>query len=180
MSRTLCTVLLAALLAACDRAMARDPADRFATATEFADELEAWLDGARRREQALDVVALAEATGPEAEAMHAYQYNLDTAVPDFSKRFVTAHLGREVAGNDIAYLPIAGIKPILGLLPLACGCATDRVGVATMTAPGYPIPADWCAYHPHAEHQPLPLNVENQFLFAPNEIPAGADLIMTN
>jgi len=116
----------------------------------------------------------------EAEAMHAYQYNLDTAVPDFSKRFVTAHLGREVAGEDVAYLPIAGIKPILGLLPLACGCATDRVGVATMTAPGYPIPADWCAYHPHAEHQPLPLNVKNQFLFAPEEIPANTDLIMTN
>jgi eukaryotic-like serine/threonine-protein kinase len=58
------------LVAACERAMAREPDDRFTTATAFADELQAWLDGARRREQALDVVALAEATGPEALVLH--------------------------------------------------------------------------------------------------------------
>ena len=60
-----------ALLTACDTAMARDPDDRFPTAAAFAAALEDWLDGARRHEQALAVVALAEATGPEAEAMHA-------------------------------------------------------------------------------------------------------------
>jgi eukaryotic-like serine/threonine-protein kinase len=58
------------LVAACERAMAREPDDRFTSATSFADELQAWLDGARRREQALEVVALAEATGPEALVLH--------------------------------------------------------------------------------------------------------------
>lgn len=50
-------VLPPELVAACERAMARDPDARFQTAQELAAEIEAWLDGARRREQAL---ALAE------------------------------------------------------------------------------------------------------------------------
>jgi LL-diaminopimelate aminotransferase len=121
--------------------------------------------------------AAAEAVLSDAEAMHAYQYNDSPAVPDFARRFVRAHLDRDVAG--VAYLPIPGIKPILGLLPLACGCAADDIGVAT-TAPGYPIPANWCAYHPRVTHHAIALNVENAFRFGSADIPAGTALLMTN
>jgi serine/threonine-protein kinase len=57
------------LQALVERAMAREPADRFADATAIAVEARAWLDGARRREQALAVVDRAAATGPAAEAL---------------------------------------------------------------------------------------------------------------
>ena len=57
------------------------------------------------------------------EPMHAYQYNDSPAVPGFSPRFVRAHLKKELPEGDVDYLPISGVKPILGLLPLACGCA---------------------------------------------------------
>lgn len=116
----------------------------------------------------------------EDEAMHAYQYNDSPAVPDFSRRFVSAHLPRALPDGEVDYLPISGIKPILGLLPLACGCAREAVTVATMTKPGYPIPADWCAYHPHVTHYALPLNAGNAFRFAPADIAPATGLIMTN
>jgi LL-diaminopimelate aminotransferase len=114
------------------------------------------------------------------ESMHAYQYNDSAAVPDFSRRFVRAHLKNAPADQDLDYLPISGIKPILGLLPLACGCAREAVSVATMTKPGYPIPADWCDYHVNVGHYALALNTANAFRFAPADIAAGTDLIMTN
>lgn len=115
----------------------------------------------------------------DAEAMHAYQYNESAAVPDFARRFINAHLQRDFADEDVDYLPIPGIKPILGLLPLACGCAGEELGVAT-TAPGYPIPANWCAYHPNVTHQSIQLNSANAFRFGPADIPAGTELLMTN
>jgi aspartate/methionine/tyrosine aminotransferase len=49
-----------------------------------------------------------------------------------------------------------------------------------MTNPGYPIPADWCDYHPLVTHRALPLNPANRFRFASDEIPHGTDLIMMN
>ena len=121
--------------------------------------------------------AAAEAVLSDAEAMHAYQYNDSPAVPDFARRFVRAHLDRDLDG--VAYLPIPGIKPMLGLLPLACGCAGADIGVAT-TAPGYPIPANWCAYHPRVTHHAVALNVANRFRFAPADVPADTALLMTN
>ena len=124
--------------------------------------------------------AAAGAVMSDQEVMHAYQYNLDQAVPGFSERFVAAHLARDLPAGEVAYLPIMGIKPILGLLPLAAGCATGPVTVATMTAPGYPIPADWCDYHPHAEHYALQLSPANEYLFSTEDIRAGTDLIMIN
>ena len=124
--------------------------------------------------------AARDAVMSDDEAMHAYQYNDSPAVPDFSRRFVQAHLTRDLAGADVDYLPIPGIKPVLGLLPLACGCHLNALTVATMTRPGYPIPADWCGYHPKVTHQALPLNSANGFRFATDGIPAGAGLIMTN
>lgn len=114
------------------------------------------------------------------EAMHAYQYNADPAVPDFSRRFVNAHLARKMPDGAVDFVPIPGIKPILGLLPLACGCALRDITVATTTKPGYPIPADWCAYHVRVTHQALPLNIANGFRFSPDDIPSPTDLIMMN
>lgn len=61
--------LPAELLAACERAMARDPAARFRTADALAEEIGAWLDGARRREKALDVVETARALEPDLDAL---------------------------------------------------------------------------------------------------------------
>ena len=112
--------------------------------------------------------------------MHAYQYNDSAAVPDFSRRFVRAHLKKAIADEDLDYLPISGIKPILGLLPLACDCAREPITVATMTKPGYPIPADWCDYHVNVGHYALALNAGNGFRFAVADIAANTDLIMTN
>src|SRR5215510_4207994 len=114
------------------------------------------------------------------EAMHAYQYNASPGVPDFAPRFIKAHVRRVFTNGAVDYLPIPGIKPILGLVPLACGCAEKAITVATMTSPGYPIPADWCDYHPRVVHNALPLNPANKFRFAPDEIPSGTDLIMMN
>ena len=57
------------LVEALERAMARDPGERFAHAGELGAEVAAWLDGARLREQALDVVEKAQALGPEAQGL---------------------------------------------------------------------------------------------------------------
>jgi LL-diaminopimelate aminotransferase len=124
--------------------------------------------------------AAAAAVMSDDEAMHAYQYNASPGVPDFAPRFIQAHVRRAFSDDAVDYLPIPGIKPILGLVPLACGCAEQRVTVATMTSPGYPIPADWCAYHPLVTHYALPLHPANAFRFASDEIPQGTDLIMMN
>ena len=124
--------------------------------------------------------AAAQAVMSDAEAMHAYQYNASPGVPDFAPRFVKAHTNRQLDGLEVDYVPIPGIKSLLGLVPLACGCAQKEVMVATTTRPGYPIPADWCDYHPLVAHQALPLNPGNQFRFSPAEIQPGTDLIMMN
>lgn len=124
--------------------------------------------------------AARDAVMSDDEAMHAYQYNDSPGVPGFSQRFVRAHLKQGLPDGEVDYLPIPGIKPIIGLLPLACGCALEDLTVATMTKPGYPIPADWCAYHPRVTHYPLPLDSANAFRFAPGDIAAGTGLIMTN
>ncbi|MFT3769747.1 MAG: bifunctional serine/threonine-protein kinase/formylglycine-generating enzyme family protein [Minicystis sp.] len=61
----------AELSAICDRAMAREIDARYPDAEALAREVVAWLDGARRREQALDRVAAARARQPEIEALRA-------------------------------------------------------------------------------------------------------------
>ncbi len=124
--------------------------------------------------------AAAQAVMSDSQAMHAYQYNASPGVPDFAPRFVKAHTTRQLDSLEIDYVPIPGIKSLLGLVPLACGCAQQDVMVATTTRPGYPIPADWCDYHPRVTHQALPLNPGNQFRFSPAEIQPGTDLIMMN
>ncbi|MCB9697464.1 MAG: SUMF1/EgtB/PvdO family nonheme iron enzyme [Alphaproteobacteria bacterium] len=57
------------LVVACLRAMARSPEDRYPTAAALADDLRAWLEGTRRRAQALEVAATADATLPEVRAL---------------------------------------------------------------------------------------------------------------
>ncbi len=124
--------------------------------------------------------AAAAAVMSEAEAMHAYQYNGSPGVPNFAQRFIQAHVQRPFEPREVDYLPIPGIKPMLGLVPLACGCAERRITVATTTSPGYPIPADWCDYHVLTNHYALPLNPENEFRFSPHDIAEGTDLVMMN
>jgi aspartate/methionine/tyrosine aminotransferase len=124
--------------------------------------------------------AAAAAVLSDAEAMHAYQYNDSPGVPEFSRRFIKAHVRGDLPDSEVDYLPIPGIKPMLGLIPLACGCADETITVATTTSPGYPIPADWCAYHPFVNHYALPLTAQNQFRFQPHESAPGTALIMMN
>ena len=59
------------LVVACRRAMSREPGARHGDAADLAAEATSWLEGARRREQALEVVAQAAATGPEIAALQA-------------------------------------------------------------------------------------------------------------
>ena len=125
-------------------------------------------------------LAARDAVMSEDEAMHAYQYNASAAVPDFPRRFIRAHLKTDLPMEGIDYLPIPGIKPILGLLPIACGCALETVNVATMTKPGYPIPADQCAYHVNVGHYALPMNIGNAYRFSIEDISPATNLVMTN
>jgi len=61
----------AELAAICAKAMEREMDARYPDAEALAREVVAWLDGARRREQALDRVAQAQAMEPEIEALRA-------------------------------------------------------------------------------------------------------------
>ncbi len=54
---------------ACNRAMAREPKDRFANASELSHEVSAWLDGARKRDRALEIVSAAKDKGPLAKQL---------------------------------------------------------------------------------------------------------------
>ena len=59
------------LVAAVERAMAPAPDDRHPDARALADDLSAWLEGARRREEAREVVRTAAARRPEATRIRA-------------------------------------------------------------------------------------------------------------
>ena len=124
--------------------------------------------------------AASNAVMSDDEVMHAYQYNGSPAAPGFSEHFIAAHVNRPLPENEVDYLPIPGIKPVLGLLPLACGCAANKVKVATTTNPGYPIPADWCAFHPLVDHYAPPLTIGNKFRFSAEDIDPDTDLILLN
>lgn len=125
-------------------------------------------------------IGAAEAVMSDGESMHEYQDNGSPGVPDFSRRFVEYHTGL-LAGAVVEFLPIPGIKPMLGLIPLACGAEHKLVSVGTTTEPGYPTPAVWCKYLPlTVEHWPLPLSVENGFRFEPRRVPVNMDVLMIN
>ena len=108
--------------------------------------------------------AAAQAVMSEQESMHEYQDNGSPGVPDFARRFVQGHLNDGLDGQKVDYLPIPGIKPMLGLIPLACGARLKVV--ATTTNPGYPTPKDWCRYLDKQVFEPK-INPKNKFLFYP-------------
>ena len=67
-----------ALVDACERAMARAPEDRFASASELASTLQSWLEGAEKRSRGLAELAVArqlevDIAAAEAEAAQAWQ-----------------------------------------------------------------------------------------------------------
>jgi len=123
--------------------------------------------------------AASEAVMSDKESMHEYQDNGSPGVPDFAKRFVQAHFDFSLAGENVDYLPIPGIKPMLGLIPLACGAAERPLMVGTTTKPGYPTPADWCRYL-GVKYYALPLSPKNKFRFKPEDIEIGTDFLMLN
>lgn len=125
-------------------------------------------------------LAAARAVTSESESIHEYQDNGSPGVPDFARRFIQAHLRFSIPDEDTDFLPIPGIKPMLGLVPLACGAAETTLNIATTTKPGYPTPRDWAARYLRQNVYELPLNPENAFRFSPSDIPPGTDLIMMN
>jgi LL-diaminopimelate aminotransferase len=123
--------------------------------------------------------AASEAVMSDLESMHEYQDNGSPGLPDFARRFVQAHFTFKLAGKDVEYLPIPGIKPMLGLVQMACGGTQRSITVGTTTQPGYPTPADWSNYL-RLNHYALPLNPANSFRFKTAEIKTNTDLIMVN
>lgn len=129
--------------------------------------------------------AAADAVMSGEERMHEYQDNGSPGVPSFALQFVGSQVRNHpkvwVGRGGLAVLPIPGIKPILGMIPKACGgIGGHKINMLTMTDPGYPTPADQANYLGMI-HQALPTNPENQFRFSIDDIPADTtDLIMTN
>lgn len=80
-----------ALVDLCDRAMSREPAERFADAGELASAVLSFLDGAKVRDQALDLVAEADALDPRildldhrARLLRAEAYDLAARIPGWA------------------------------------------------------------------------------------------------
>ena len=125
----------------------------------------------------------AETVLSDKECVHEYQDNGNPGVPGFASRFVQAHVLDKIRlDRDVGYLPIPGIKPMLGLIPLACGAnrRESPVRVMTTTDPGYPTPADWCVYLGEGvHHSALKLTPENKFRFD-QRLVKDADLVMIN
>ncbi len=136
--------------------------------------------------------AAAHAILSNSETMHSYQDNGSDGVPGFARRFVECHLKTNInylrEGIEVDFLPIPGIKPMLGLIPLACGASEENrrvISVCTTTKPGYPTPSDWCGYLNQSvlQHR-IELNPENNFRFNPASllpgIKARGEVVMMN
>lgn len=127
-------------------------------------------------------IGVADAVLSDEESMFEYQDNGSPGVPNFAKKFIQAHVKTDLDRiSNIDFLPIPGIKPMLGLIPMACGgIGGNKVNMYTMTEPGYPTPAD------QAEllgmiHQPLKTNPRNKFRFSVKDVHTDtAMLIMAN
>jgi len=113
------------------------------------------------------------------EVMHEYQDNGSPGVPGFAKKFAQYHVKVPFPETEVDFLPIPGIKSMLGLILLACGCYLKPIKVATMTFPGYPTPRDWCQYL-RVPVQELPLTPANSFCFSIEDIDPDTDLLMLN
>ena len=127
--------------------------------------------------------AAAEAVMSEAETMHKYQDNDSPGVEGFAQRFVQALVKQDLSQEAVGYLPIPGIKPMLGLVPLACGSFLSDwpsgFRMVLTTNPGYPTPRDWSDYLDRHILEPT-LNPENQFRFSTAELEPPFQLIMMN
>lgn len=125
--------------------------------------------------------AAAQAVKSGSESMHGYQDNDSPGVPDFAKRFVQAHVDIPLPDDKVDFVPIPGIKPMLGLMPLACGAKDETLTIATTTSPGYPTPRDWVRYLRQNVYE-VSLNPENAFRFYVSvyDLPRELDLIMMN
>lgn len=125
---------------------------------------------------------VAEAVMSEDENMFEYQDNGSPGVPNFAEDFIQAHVKIDLGKfPNLAYLPIPGIKPMLGLIPMACGgIKGSRINMCTMTDPGYPTPADQADLL-GMHHRALTTNPDNGFLFSVDEIDVEkTDLVMVN
>lgn len=123
---------------------------------------------------------IATACWSEDQAMWEYQDNGSPGAPDFAQRFVQAQVGRDLFGFDVAYLPIPGIKPILEMIPRACGgIEGKKLLVVTMTKPGYPTPKVQARYQGHDVWEPE-LSSWKEFRFGLGDLPEKADVIMCN
>lgn len=123
------------------------------------------------------------------ESMHEYQDNGSPGVHHFARRFVQCHVLTDlsqIGADSMSFLPIPGIKPMLPLIPLACGASrTQSLSVMTTTDPGYPTPAYWCNVLPGVKHRAIKLSPDNNFLFNVDEFTGHSsvwpgDLIMMN
>lgn len=98
---------------------------------------------------------------------------------EFARRFIQGHV--EISQDASAdFLPIPGIKPMLGLIPLASGAVDGPLTIVTTTKPGYPTPKDWALGYLRQNVYEVPLNPENAFRFATSDLPAETQLIMMN
>lgn len=122
--------------------------------------------------------AASDAVMSKDESMHEYQDNDSLGVTDFAKRFIECHA--EIRpGSNLEYFPIPGIKSVLQYVLLACNLHKTGGLVATMTEPGYPVPAYWANVH-GIQHYALPTNPENDFIFSADDIRPGTKLLMLN
>jgi len=130
------------------------------------------------REKAAECVLKGE------DCWHEYQDNFFLPFQAWDRSFCLAHLKHETIDcfDKLDFMPIPGIKPMLGLIPLACG-GSLRAKVSSMTDPGYPVPKTWCEYL-GVSHQPFVTDPANFFLpnlgWEENERKNGFNLAMFN
>lgn len=131
--------------------------------------------------------AAAEAVMSDSESMHEYQDNGSPGVPDFARRFIQEQVSISLSEQEgIGFLPVPGIKPMLGHITLACGAAEldymsgEKLTIVTTTKPGYPTPKYWADNIYHQNVVEAPLTPENGFRFSTDDIPPETDLIMMN
>lgn len=127
-------------------------------------------------------LAASEAVMSLEEAMHEYQERSCPGAPNFPQLFSQFHVSRTLEAEDVAYIPIAGIKSSLEYVIRACGgiaTVATLERVAMMTDPGYPTPRVQCEYQ-GIPVQELPLSPLNSFRFSPTDIGSGVGLVMCN
>lgn len=169
-------------------------------------EIKKWMKEAEATGQKLIKLSIGQPSGPalwpvrEAaakaclsteESTWEYQDNGSPGVQDFARRFVRAHIKKELADGAVSYLPIPGIKPMLQVVIESLGSWTDNglreaSRVYSMTNPGYPTPYDQVGMVRDVVRNHLPTKQEYGFLFKLAELDLvnghlkEGDLIMLN